>query len=390
MKRFLLIVFGWTMLVSATGETPQWRPAQVERLLVWLDSAADDALAPVSVEATRVRAALASGDTTQIDSVATAAATRLLSAEWLGCCDAATRARWKIANPASHGDPAAQVAEAVLADRIDTLFAEARPSTPYYAALRDAYTKESDPARKATLAVNMDRWRWMPRTLGKRYLLVNQAAFEATLWEGGVLVGRWRVIIGKTRLPTPIFQAKVTGVTFNPWWEIPSSIVAESVGKMMRNNPRKAASKGYVIQNGRYRQRPGPENSLGRMKLVMPNPYNVYLHDTPAQSLFLKDIRAFSHGCVRVGEALELATTLLAPVPGWDRAQTDATVAAGATVTVPLATPIPVYLAYFTAEPDGQGGIRFLPDIYQRDHKPSQSADSVKTRPRQSIETQCF
>lgn len=103
------------------------------------------------------------------------------------------------------------------------------------------------------------------------------------------------------------------------------------------------------------------------MKLVMPNGYHVYLHDTPAQTLFDKDIRAFSHGCVRVGDALGLATALLSARPDWDRAKTDAMVDAGQTVTVPLPETVPVYVAYFTAEPDGIGGIRYFPDTYRRD-----------------------
>lgn len=242
----------------------------------------------------------------------------------------------------------------------------------------------------------------MPRVLGARYLLVNTAAFEATLWDGRKQIGRWAVIVGKTGSPTPVFAATVTGVTFNPWWEIPSSIVAESVGALVRNRPAEAARKGYVVQGGRYRQRPGATNALGRMKLVMPNPYSVYLHDTPSKGLFEQDVRAFSHGCVRVGDALGLATALLATEPGWDRARTDAMVAAGRTATVPMAAPVPVYVAYFTAEPDGEGGIRYFPDVLpsgprhagagrgelspitfancgaQREHRPRPSAESAR------------
>ncbi len=121
------------------------------------------------------------------------------------------------------------------------------------------------------------------------------------------------------------------------------------------------------MQGGRYRQKPGPNNSLGRMKLVMPNSYSVYLHDTPAQNLFDEDKRAFSHGCVRVGDALGLATALLSTGSGWDRARTDAIVATGETVTVPLSAPLPVYVVYFTATPDDLGGIRYLADVYGRD-----------------------
>jgi murein L,D-transpeptidase YcbB/YkuD len=203
--------------------------------------------------------------------------------------------------------------------------------------------------------------------MGARYLLVNTAAFEATLWENGKLTGRWKVVAGKTGSPTPIFSTRITGVIFNPWWEIPSSIAAESVAAMVRNHPATAAAKGYVFEQGRYRQRPGPSNALGRMKLVMPNGYNVYLHDTPSQSLFDLDVRAFSHGCVRVGDALGLVTALLGDRPGWTRARVDASVASGRTTTEKLTTPIPVYIAYFTAEPDGEDSIRYFPDIYHRD-----------------------
>src|SRR3546814_17417114 len=109
------------------------------------------------------------------------------------------------------------------------------------------------------------------------------------------------------------------------------------------------------------------------MKLMMPNPYSIYLHDTPAQSLFERDVRAFSHGCVRVGDALGLATALLEAQSGWNRKKVDALVAAGRTVTVPLDRQIPVYVTYFTAGPDALGGIRFFPDIYGLDPRPART-----------------
>jgi murein L,D-transpeptidase YcbB/YkuD len=369
MKKFwLLLVLAYQLAAAATAAAlPHWQTAQAERLFEWLDAAADDALLPVSKEAPTVRAAIAFGDPARIDTVATAAAIRLLQAHRLGCCNASLRTDWRIPLDPSDAQPAAAVEMALARNDLDRLFGSARPSHPFYYLLREAYSREQDPARRATIAANLDRWRWMPRALGPRYLLVNAASFEATLWEGRKEVGRWRVIVGKTGSPTPIFAATVTGVTFNPWWEIPSSIVAESVGAMLRDRPAEAARKGYVLQDGRYRQKPGPANALGRMKLVMPNPYSVYLHDTPSQSLFERDVRAFSHGCVRVGDALGLATALLATSPGWDRKRADALVAAGRTTTVALAAPVPVYVAYFTAEPDGEGGMRYFPDIYQRD-----------------------
>ena len=217
--------------------------------------------------------------------------------------------------------------------------------------------------RRATLAANLDRWRWMPRDLGARYLLVNAANYEATLWQDRRIVGRWSVVVGKTGTPTPVFQATVTGVTFNPWWEVPASIAKESVAGIVARRPAEAARRGYVLEGGRYRQRPGPSNALGQMKLVMPNRFSVYLHDTPSKSLFSQSVRAYSHGCIRVGDALGLATTLL----NWTRAETDAFVASGKTETVPLSTPVPVYITYFTAEPNENGDVRYFKDIYHRD-----------------------
>ncbi len=147
--------------------------------------------------------------------------------------------------------------------------------------LRTAFATEADPARRATLARNMERWRWMPRSLGTRYLLVNAAAFEVALWDKGHKVESWPVVIGKARTPTPVFSTMVTGVIYNPWWNIPKSIVAESVGALTRKNPAEAKRRGYVWSDGTFRQRPGRKNALGLMKLVMPNDYTIYLHDTP-------------------------------------------------------------------------------------------------------------
>lgn len=240
---------------------------------------------------------------------------------------------------------------------------------PYYDALREAYTAETDPARRATLASNLDRWSRMPAALGPRYLLVNAAAAEVTLWEGRREMGRWRVIVGTTRTPTPIFQAEVSGVIFNPWWEVPASIAREGIASMVRNRPAAARQRGYVYQNGRYRQRPGPGNALGLMKLVMPNSHSVFLHDTPNRSLFDRDVRTLSHGCVRVGDALDFASELLAARPGWNRARTDEVVASGQTMRIDLPEPIPVYIGYFTAEPDSDGSIRYFPDVYNRDRR---------------------
>jgi hypothetical protein len=367
--------------VPPASEVPHWSTPQLDRLAQWLDAAPGDALNGVAPESDRLRAARTRANGPETDAVATAAAVHLLDSHRNGCCERTSREGWKIQPEPQAITERAAVAGALASDTLDQLFANARPFHPYYLALRHAYAIEQDQAHRATLAANLDRWRWMPRRLGNRYLLVNTAAFEATLWENGRATGRWQVIVGKQGSPTPIFAATATGVIFNPYWEIPVSIVDESIGKLMREHPAEAAKKGYVVENGRYRQRPGPQNSLGLMKLVMPNPYNVYLHDTPAQALFQRDVRAFSHGCVRVGDALGLAEALLRTKLEWTRPRIDEAVATGATRMVMLDRSIAVYVTYFTAEPDDLGNIRYFPDLYGRDHLPAgQTASDLCTR----------
>jgi L,D-transpeptidase YcbB len=367
MKR---ILFSFLLLVLAPGSAmaapaPQWKAAQVARLIEWMKAAESEGLGTVAADLPVLRSALTGPDDARLNDLATASAIRLLEAHRHGCCNAALRANWHIPEQPAWPDARASLIAALEQDRLDELFRSTRPSHPFYGALAQAFAKETDRSRRAGLAANLDRWRWMPRQLGPRYLLVNTAAFEATLWENGDLAGRWRVVVGKTKSPTPVFRATVTGVIFNPWWEIPPSIAAEGIAGLVTRNPAEAARKGYVRENGRYRQRPGPQNALGRMKLVMPNRFNVYLHDTPAQSLFNQDVRAYSHGCVRVGDALGLASALLGS--RWEQSRVDAVVAAGSTQNAVLPSPVPVYIAYFTAEPDGLGGVRYFPDTYHRD-----------------------
>lgn len=237
------------------------------------------------------------------------------------------------------------------------------PIHPYRAAVEAAYGAEADPARQAILASNLTRWRALPAQLGQRHLIVNVPQQEVVLWENGVPVARWTAIVGRPRTPTVSFSTEITGVNLNPWWYVPQSIVRESVGALVRNNPAEARRRGYVASGGSYRQRPGPGNALGRMKLVMPNSHAIYLHDTPARHLFDRQARAFSHGCIRVQDAMEFAARLA----GMSRAELEAIAANGQTRTVPLVAPIPVHITYFTAVPGQADQLRYLDDIYGRD-----------------------
>ncbi len=319
------------------------------------------------------------GDGLAIDHAATDLVLCLARQIALGWSPAAAHAGWHIADSDARIDFAGELATALGTGALEAWLVGLQPRQPGFAALMTSHASEADPVRKALLARNIERWRWLPRDLGREYLLVNTAAFRVDLWRDGQVADSHRVIVGKTKSPTPVFSAMVSGVTLNPWWDIPANIVAESVGAMVRRNPALARKRGYVWGGGRYRQRPGPGNSLGVVKLIMPNHYNVYLHDTPSKSLFDQPVRTFSHGCVRVDDPLGLAANLLGDRAS--RADIDRIVAGGRTTDLRLARSLPIYIAYFTAEAGADGAIIVHPDVYNRDGAMGDASDLRKPCP---------
>ncbi len=342
-----------------------WSKEDLAKLRQWVAAASQDALPSLSTAG--LDSAVAGGDEQDISSEARELALDLAGMHLKGAARESERTGWNIRDTDDTAALGPMLEKALSAGTLDTFFALQRPVHPEYSALRTAFNSESDPQRRIAIARNMERWRWMPRSLGYDYVLVNAARFEAYLWRQGKAAGTWRVIVGKASTPTPVFDTRITGVVLNPWWEIPASIVRESVGALVRRNPALARARGYVWSNGRYRQKPGPNNALGRMKLVMPNPYSVFMHDTPNRALFEEDVRAFSHGCIRTGEAVSYAATLLEGVKTRD--EVDAILAAGKTTQIAIARPIPLYVTYFTVVSDGKGGVLELHDIYNRDRR---------------------
>lgn len=222
------------------------------------------------------------------------------------------------------------------------------------------------PSARAKVAASLAQWQALPAPAAGRWLLVNIPAFEISLYDGAVRTGTWKAIVGKPRTPTPRFAGTVTGVILNPWWDVPASIVAESVGRLMARNPKKAAAQGYVRAGDRYRQRPGPDNQLGLVKLDFRNPYSVGIHDTPSRTLFARDRRALSHGCIRVDDPFGFAATLLGPPVSRDSLLTVREQNPD-TQRLPLAVPLPVIVGYFTAEVADDGSLRLFDDVYRRE-----------------------
>ena len=242
-------------------------------------------------------------------------------------------------------------------------------------------------ARVRQIALNLERWRWLPRDLGERHILVNVPEYRLEVWEGNNVPLSMRVVVGKKDTPTPIFADDMTYIVFSPYWNVPSEIARnETVPSALRDpaflqrtnmevldksgNPVDAASIDMeAIEDYRFRQRPGSSNSLGLVKFMFPNSYNVYLHDTPADSLFARATRSFSHGCVRVEQPEKLAQYLLGDQPAWTADRIADAMHAGTEKTVKLSRPLPVYLGYWTARVSADGILQFRDDLYGIDKR---------------------
>lgn len=238
------------------------------------------------------------------------------------------------------------------------------------------------------IVLNMERWRWIPKSFEPDYLIVNIPEYRLRVYEKGKEQLAMNVIVGKTMNSTPIFSDKMENVVLAPYWNVPASIVRNELGPkiaadpgyMNRANLELIDSKGNPVSpssvkwstvtraNWQYtlRKKPGPKNDLGDVKFIFPNTMDIYLHDTPHDELFSQTKRNFSHGCVRVEKPLELAEYLLRPV-GWDRSKIETTIAEGKEKYVKLKQVLPVYLVYFTAWADETGNVHFRDDIYGHD-----------------------
>jgi murein L,D-transpeptidase YcbB/YkuD len=224
--------------------------------------------------------------------------------------------------------------------------------------------------RIAEIKLNLDRWRWLPHDLGKMYLMVNVAGFEMEVVENNRVIEAMNVVVGKPGWATPIFADTLEHLVVNPYWNVPASIAQEEVLPAIARDP------GYLERNnmertsdGGFRQRPGPKNALGEFKFLFPNPHNVYLHDTPADALFSRSSRAFSHGCIRIERPRDLAYLLGSKLARKSPAQIDRLSALSSEQWVALKRKIPVYVLYFTTWVDDDGTVRYHHDVYGIDRQ---------------------
>lgn len=344
-----------------------WDPVSAQDLIYYIQQVGKDGLNPADYDPAGLAAALRSADPVTLSREATDRFNRLSADLALGHVKKGARIAWYVVdNDLNVAKQDALLRTAVATHHIADSLNGLLPTHPQYAALQSALemTPESDSAKRDRIRLNMDRWRWLPRDLGQKYVIVNVPGFHATLVENGVNRWKQRAIAGATKTPTPQLSAMAVGVMLNPSWEVPPSITHEVVGK-----------RGFVpvMKDGkliRWSQPPGPANALGQVKFVMYNPHNIYLHDTNARSRFSSRMRALSHGCIRTEHIMDLATELLGDDGGtWTPDKIQAQLATGKTKQANFAKPLPVYIVYFTSAALNDGKIVDYQDLYGRDAK---------------------
>ena len=350
---------------------PLWQVSQVQSLLGYIRQVGRDGLSPADYDPSGLEAAVRSGDPLTLSKAATDRFNRLSSDLALGHVRGDARVDWHVEDKDLDEATQRQMLEAALAtNRVPEVLNGLLPAHPQYSSLKAALARAeagsaAERANVNRIRLNMDRWRWLPRELGDRYIIVNVPSYYATLVENGVTRFKTRAVAGALKTPTPQLTATAVGVILNPWWEVPTSISREVAGK-----PGYVPVKGKDGKVQRWRQPPGPSNALGQLKFVMYNPQNIYLHDTNAKSRFNSSVRAASHGCIRTKDVLDLATMLLGDDNGeWTPEKIKETLASKKSKQANFVKPLPVYIVYFSAAANNDGTIVTYEDMYKRDGK---------------------
>ncbi len=352
----------------------QWNVTDAQALLGVIQNVEEDGLIPADYRPEELQAAIEAGPGPALDEAASRSFTWLAEDMRDGRTPMTSRVQWFAVDPDQDENPTSAIMTKALTNHdVAGALTELEPTYPDYQALKAALA-ETPPAAKtkrALIRINMDRWRWLPRELGLIYLITNVPEFQLRLATNQRIVRTYRTIVGKPgRTATPQLAEKVEAVVFNPTWTVPQSIVqGEGLGARLLRSPNpqykvtKAADGTITVV-----QQPGPSNSLGLMKIDMPNPHAIYLHDTPSRHLFNSPApRAFSHGCVRTENAQMLGMTMAMMGAGLTVDQAVAYANSGKYTKVPMTQTFPVYITYFTMAQDINGKLSSFADIYGRD-----------------------
>ena len=290
-------------------------------------------------------------------------------------------------------DLSARLADAIATNSVRASLEDLAPSHPQYKGLQAALAleQENPTGRADVIRMNLERWRWAPRSLGDRYILVNVPAYILQVMEHDRPVLSMRVIVGDPEHQTPLFSDEMTYIVFSPYWNIPPNILREETlprlardpDFLRRNNIEIVGTSGEAedvdpesidwsdesaTRGLRFRQRPGADNALGLVKFIFPNHFSIYLHDTPSDRLFFKEKRPLSHGCIRIEDPIAMAKYVMRDQPEWTETRIRTAMDARSEQTVRLKSPIPVHIGYWTAwvEPDGKT-VAYTDDPYRID-----------------------
>lgn len=354
-----------------------WPAADAQALLAVIEAIDADGLFPADYQPDALAKAIAAGEGAALDEQASRSFAWLAEDMRDGRTRMASRLQWFAVDKDVDQHPVTPLmTEALASHDVAGVIQRLAPTHPDYAALKAALaeTPKADKKTRNLIRINMDRWRWLSRDMGKYYLLTNIPEFQLRLTVDNSVIRSYRTVVGKPgKTATPQLAETVQAVVFNPTWTVPQSIVkGEGLGARLVGNPRQAAREGYKVTKTAdgtiiVVQQPGDKNSLGRMKIDMPNPHAIYLHDTPAKALFNTPMRAYSHGCVRTERAVELGMTMAILGAGLTPQQAVDYNLSGKYTRVTMTRTFPVYLTYFTMARDIDGKLGTFKDIYGRD-----------------------
>ncbi|MCB2075694.1 MAG: L,D-transpeptidase family protein [Novosphingobium sp.] len=370
-----------------------WTLGDAQALLGVIEGIGSEGLFPADYRVSALRQAILAGEGDELNAVASKSFSWLVEDLRDGRTPVTERVQWFAVDPDQDVAPTEQIMTAALQSHdVPGVLASLAPTHPDYEVLKAelAATPETDKARRALIRANMDRWRWLARDLGEVYLLTNVPEFQLRLTVKNRIIRTYRTIVGKPgRTATPQLAETVEAVVFNPTWTVPQSIVkGEGLGARLLANPASARRQGYKVTKAAdgtvyVVQQPGPNNSLGLMKIHIPNPHAIYFHDTPSKHLFDRDVRAFSHGCIRTERAVELGMTMAilgAELPAQEAADISRS---GKYTKVAMTRTFPAYITYFTMGRDIDGNLRSFNDIYDRD-KPVLDSFAAPRQPKTS------
>ncbi|MCZ8370233.1 MAG: L,D-transpeptidase family protein [Porphyrobacter sp.] len=374
-----------------------WTVAQARQLVAVIEGIGTEGLDPKDYDLQPLKTALAAGPSQELNELASQSFIWLVEDLRDGRTPMDAREQWFVVDPDREANPSGNVlADALQSGDIAGTLAKLAPTHPDYAKLKAelAATSDGQTSKRKLIRANMDRWRWLGRDLGSQYLITNVPEFQLRLTVKNRIISTYRTIVGKPgRTATPQLAEVVEGVVFNPTWTVPQSIVkGEGLGAKVLANPAWGKRNGYVATKGANGyvtvvQQPGPDNSLGLMKLEMPNEHAIFFHDTPSRHLFANDDRALSHGCVRTERALELAMTMAILGKGATRDEAVGISTSGKYTKVALQKPWAAYITYFTMASDINGQMATFKDIYGRDTKVLASLDKPRVRNRSAVPT---